>query len=88
MKTDDLIRVLANDSKSQVPEPLTKTEPKQKVTQREQEDAIPLKSKHQQKSSTSESYRLITTHGQIAGGNVLSSSSYTLKGGFVSISQP
>ena len=41
---------VANDSKSQVPEPLTKPEPKTKTAAREQEDAIPLKSRHKQKT--------------------------------------
>ena len=48
---------VANDSKSQVPEPITKPEPKSKAAEREREDAIPLKSKHPQKSSSNDNYR-------------------------------
>jgi protein TonB len=48
---------VANDSKSQVPEPITKPERKPKAAEKEQEDALPLKSKHPQKSSSDDSYR-------------------------------
>jgi len=48
---------VANDSKSQVPEPLTKPETKTKAAEREQEDAIPLKSKRARKNTASDSYR-------------------------------
>jgi protein TonB len=48
---------VANDSKSQVPEPITKPERKPKAAEKEQEDALPLKSKPPQKSSSDDSYR-------------------------------
>jgi protein TonB len=48
---------VANDSKSQVPEPITKPERKPKAAEKEQDDALPLKSKHPQKSSSDDSYR-------------------------------
>ena len=48
---------VANDSKSQVPEPLTKPDKKSKTAEKEEEDALPLKSKHPRKSSSSDNYR-------------------------------
>ncbi len=48
---------VANDSKSQVPEPITKPEPKSKTAEKEDADAIPLKSKHPKKNSTVDNYR-------------------------------
>jgi protein TonB len=48
---------VANDSKSQVPEPLTKPEPKTRTAEKEPEDALPLKSKRSKKSSSDDSYR-------------------------------
>ena len=48
---------VANDSKSQVPEPLSKPEVKTKTAEKELEDAIPLKSKRTHKSSTEDHYR-------------------------------
>ncbi len=47
---------VASDSKSQVPEPITKPERHTKAVEREQEDAIPLKSKHH-RSSSDDNYR-------------------------------
>lgn len=48
---------VANDSKSQVPEPLTKPESKTRTAVKEAEDAIPLKSRHKQRSAADDSYR-------------------------------
>lgn len=48
---------VANDSKSQVPEPVTKPEPKTRAAEREAEDAIPLKSRHPKRSSAADTYR-------------------------------
>jgi protein TonB len=48
---------VANDTQSQVPEPLSKLESKMKTAEKEAEDAIPLKSKHPRKSSADDSYR-------------------------------
>lgn len=51
------INRVANDSKSQVPEPITKPEAKMKTATKEAEDAIPLKSRHKQKNSAVDNYR-------------------------------
>jgi len=52
------INRVASDTESQVPEPETsKAEAKSKVAEKDDEDAIPLKSKHPSKSSSSDSYR-------------------------------
>jgi protein TonB len=51
------INRVANDTESKVPEPISKPEAKTKVSEREADDAIPLKSKHSKKSSSEDSYR-------------------------------
>ncbi len=48
---------VASNTESQVPEPVTKAEKKTRAAEREDEDAIPLKSRHKPKSSASDSYR-------------------------------
>jgi protein TonB len=52
---------LARDTESQVPEPVTKPEPKSKAAERDDPDAIALKSKHISKS-THDSYVNPRTH--------------------------
>jgi len=64
---------VANDSKSQVPEPESKPETKSKSTIKEADDAIPLKSKHKQRSSESDSYRNPRTKQETLAGNQLTS---------------
>ncbi len=48
---------VASDTESRVPEPVTKPEKQSKAAEREDENAIPLKSRHKPKSSVSDSYR-------------------------------
>jgi hypothetical protein len=48
---------VASDTESRVPEPITKPEKRTKAAEREDENAIPLKSKHKPKSSSIDTYR-------------------------------